>query len=327
MKQFIRIAAKDKKEAEFFYSTFDFVENGVFDYGEEHYKRNIKEHFTIDLIDNRSYFVCKGEGCYQKEQIFETWREFVLFYLKDKYVLCPNSEAKKFVGDWFGLSNWGERRYESTNYDHKYFSFSGGTGFYIHNTNNKVFGNKKQIYFYTAKKILESITNYETNNKTMTTEIPNIELTPEETLFVRCLLGRMSPYEKLDTIKESDCFDLLRQYTNSEKGDETLNDKLYVKFYAFVHENRQKFIDAAPNKLKFDFSFANGLTAKYDIDSNIVKVGCWEKTVDEWIEYCRALINAGLDNFTIEGNYFTVKEVRDFKDKISQFKVKLDNLK
>lgn len=327
MKQFIRIAAKDKKEADFFHSTFDFLGDRNFNYGEPNYDGNIKDCFTIDLAGNKSYFVCKGEGCHQKEQIFETWREFVLFYLEDKYIMCPNSEAKKFVGDWFGLSDWGGRRYESCNHIHRYFIFSERKVFYTNDTDNKVFEDKKRTCFHEAKRLLQSITNYETNNKTMITEIPNIELTPEETLFIRCMFGGIPNGIIKEKIRDAQDFKLLRKYIRSEREDQLLIDDLYNKFCAFINQNKQNFIDAAPNNLKFEYTFANGLNAKYDIYLNSVKVGCWEKTIDEWIEYCRALINAGLDNFTIQGNYFTVEEVGDFKDKLSRFKVKLDNLK
>lgn len=261
--------------------------------------------YSDDVFDNEKTICFGVSGKHalssgspgKDDKVVNSWREFVFEILKYYYCVPETEKEVQFLKDFFKLEDRDSIecfRYSSSVRDYDFYFMSGD---YI------------ELPFDGYKLLLES-TIEEKNMKNQ--EKIKIELTPQEIAF---LIARTNPSMSGIRLQfDEQGLSFMNEWV-SNKGHlfQVLKTALYKKGY--LENDYLPDLDLLKplfNAKIEPFKFSNKLTTEVNGDS--IKIGCKAKSSQDWIKYCKQILDLGLDKIEIEGYSFSRSEIDKFVD-------------
>lgn len=242
------------------------------------------------------------EGCYEN---YDTWREFILAYLNNRYVMTNTPEEKLFLIDFFkmeGLTGISKKeRAEEKAFSTFYFDNSNG--FYESECETK--NKHKKISFDKVKRLLNSVKEFE--QQEFITEEKSVKLTQKEaSLLVACLTNQ----DRLnDLLSQNNCGFMIG-FANDERENlfrkiDKIADPLDKNYH--ISDCKHLFVPQIE-----EFYFSCGLETK--TKDRQIAIGCQTKSTQEWLTYINNLLSLNLDKVTVDIYSFEKSEIIAFRD-------------
>lgn len=252
------------------------------------------KHFNINADKLDDPYCWMGSNWGEKK----TWREFVLAYLENRYVVV-DSEEKLFLMDFFNIRGLHDVTKEERAKDLKYrmLYFNDPVRFWPREYDE----NKKEISFSKVELLLNSITENEMpkSDQEITTKFK-----PEELALITAIVG-CTPHRETKSHIEEFC-----HYKGIDKDQ--LNKfnitSVYRKLEKLV-ENNENLL--APPKIK-EFIFSCGLKTETKVRQ--ITIGCQTKSFGDWLDYVNNIIELKLDIVTVDEYSFERSEIIEFRD-------------
>jgi hypothetical protein len=295
----------------------------TFGKGRDHlFVENGKYFFTYkEIVDNA---IKRGEVA-----LVNSWCEFILFYLNDFYYLCKSKEEKIQLQKLFFANNLDKKRYYKDGLGkmtHPILEISFGEAWFY---KPQSIPNKQEISLDNLTLLINSIGQFEKptmktenkTNKTINNTVIHLK-DKKERAAAKVYLEGFFEENDLDigfcreafNYSNKDCiyFQIDDQYTkiaswyNGYKADKYTNVLSFAELEEFAQLIKEE------KKKEKDFTFENGLVAKYNKDNRHIVIGCKEKHFKFWSDFTNNLIKLNED-FSISGYCFAISEIRNFK--------------
>jgi len=257
-------------------------------------------HFCVNIKEDSDWYWFSF-----KEEKKKTWREFVLSYLKNRYVVVGNSTEKLFVMDFFGVAGIRDKTKEQRARDLHYNTlyFNDADNFWAEWS--KRYSEQKEISFSKVQLLLNSVEEFE-QQRFMTAE-KTINLTQKEAaLLCACLTNK----DRLNRLLREDGCCFMVDFAEKNKAD------LFCKIakiadpldeYTYVTDSKDLF---KPQIKEMEFSC--GL--KTETKDRQITIGCQTKSTQEWLDYVDKIIELNLDKAVIDMYSFERSEIIRFRD-------------